>query len=412
MIARSTILGTLARYCPAAVDFSTVGVPYDRSIFAAGIAAHAVLQDLGIAAERYACDDPEAIAAATVHTLTTVGRAFDGVPEPPLPIEAALVGRRLALDWWALNPWPPGGQPEIGLAVDALWQPIGYRDPRAYLRCILDLRYPATEELGGELAEGLAHDDYKSAWNAGEADLDSLQMKIQTVCVLAHAKESPAFIRQGIANLRTGILHTRTIWLDEAGHDLIASFKLDIAAAIRTLHHTPRLPSPGACCHGCPYLLSACAAGRNAVQDSADDATRLAVLDGQRAALQGRLKLATAERPIAVPGGQVGYVARVSREPVKDAAVHLAAIWFAVDPDGLQAWIAEHAEWTSLLAALGLTMGGLNVAAKAIYPRGTEDRKQKREALIEKLSVRVVTTRFGVWPDVPLEEEEDDIANP
>lgn len=410
MTARSTILGLLARHCPHAVTLAAAGAPYDRTIFAAGIAAHAVLQDLGTAAERYACDDPEAIADATAHTLATIGRSFDGVAEPPLPVEAVLEGKRLALLWWALNPWPPGGQPEIGLAVDDLWRPIGYHDPRAYVRGILDLRYPAVEDLNGEPADGLAHDDYKSAWPAKVADLDSIQIKIQTVLVLAHAKEMPAFIRQGIANLRTGILHTRTIWLDDDGHTMISNFKRDIAAAIRVLHHEPRLPSPGACCQGCPYLLDACTAGRQAVQDSADDATRLAVLDAQRGALRARLKLATAERPHPVPGGRVGYVGQVSRALVPDAAVHLAAAWFSVAPEAMQDWLAAHADWTALLSAMGATMGGLNAAAAAIYPYRRGDGgeyKRAREALIEKLSTRTVTVRFGVWPDVPAEDEEE-----
>lgn len=394
---RSTTLSLFAERCPAALDHYDRRTPYDRDLYAAGIAAHAILQAL--AEQPHA--DPERVAEAVAVNLASKGRSFEGEHEPPLPIDRVNEGRDLALVWNALHPIPEGARPEHGLAVDPRWRPVPYRSPSVRLRGILDLLYPVIEEVDGEPVAGVAHLDYKSAFPAGADDLDSLQMKIQTLLVLAHASEPPALIRQEIGNLRTREVHARTIWLDDEGHALLAGWRREIETAMAAADVQPRQARPGAACLGCPYL-HACEPAQALVgpSNAQDEATRYAVLEAERARLRARLKVRAARELIPLPDGFVGYATIEERSPIPSALRDLAQRWHA--PPDPEAWDAENAGWLGYIGAIPPTMATLNKLAAVLHPRAKGGlHKPEREALIEALSAVHTAVEFGVHRNIP-----------
>lgn len=388
---RSTTLGIFARHCPAALDHHERGTPYLRDHFASGVAAHAVLQAL--AEQPHA--DPAEVARLTAIELASKGRSFDARPEPALPIDAVNEGARLALAWHATHPIPEDAQPEIGLAVDERWQPVSYSAPTARLRAILDLRYPAVEDVDGEPYYGLAHLDYKSAYSASADDLDSLQMKIQTLITLAHADE-PSFIRQEIGALRTQQTHTRIVWIDDAGQDLIASWRRDVEIAMAAADVQPRQARPGAGCPGCPYL-HACAPARDLIDAVTADPERYAVIDAERTRLRALIAAQAASARLPIPGGYVGYVGIERRTPKPDALIALGAQWHDIAPEDRADWQSRNAAWTGLLGAIPPTMGAVNALAAAIHPRRARTPyKEARAALIESMTDAAIVTELQI----------------
>lgn len=390
---RSTTLTLFAERCPAALDHYERRTPIDRDPFATGIAAHAILQAL---AEQPRAN-PEEVATATAIELASKGRSFEGEPEPPLPIDRVNEGRTLAVLWNLAHPIPDDAKPEHGLAVDARWRSVPYRSPSVRLRGILDLLYPAVEEVEGDPVQGLAHMDYKSAFPAGPADLDSLQMKIQTCLVLAHATEPPAFVRQEIGNLRTRQVHTRTIWMDDEGEALVSSWRRDIEIAMAAADVQPRQARPGAACLGCPYL-HACKPARALLGtvDAQDEAIRYAVLEAERERLRERLKALAEREPIPLPDGFVGFAKIEERAPIAGALRDVARRW--MKPEDIARWTNEAAEWLGFVGAIKPTLATLNGLARVLHPRAKGGlHKSEREALIEALSTTITTVEFGVW---------------
>lgn len=389
---RSTTLNLFAKHCPAALDHHERGTPYPRDHFAAGVAAHAVLQAL---AEQPRAD-PAEVARLTAIELASKGRSFEGAPEPALPIDAVNEGARLALTWHALHPLPEDAKPEIGLAVDRHWQPVPYNSPAARATAVLDLRYTAVEEVDGEPYYGVAHLDYKSAFSADASDLDSLQMKIQALVVLAHAEDEPAFIRQEIGALRTQQVHSRTVWLDNAGQDLIAAWRQDVEIAMAAADVQPRQARPGAGCPGCPYL-HACAPARAMIDAVSADPERYAVIDAERTRLRALIAAQAASARLPIPGGFVGYVGIERRTPKPDALINLGAQWHDVAPEDREEWRARNAAWTGLLGAIPPTMGAVNALAAALHPRRARTPyKEQRAALIESMTDPAIVTELQI----------------
>lgn len=378
---RSTLLGILAEHCPAAVHKARSGAPQDRDGFATGIAAHAILQALADQPDA----DPLDVAALTATDLIARGRSFDGQPEPPLPPEAVFAGRDLALAWHVRNPLPEGARAEVGYAIDAQGRPVAYRDPSRRVVAILDLVHEVTEELDGEPVTGLVHTDYKSAWTAAADDLDGLQMRIQSVMLYAHAGDDVQFIRQQIGNLRSGQLHQRTIWLDDAGRTMIEGWTRDLLILCDAADALADVARPGAGCPGCPWLAG-CEPARVLLGDPAADlATRFAVLDAERKRVRALLAAQVREEPASIPGGRLAYVATEGREPIPDAAIRLAERWHA--PADLETWRAESALWLAFLDAVPLGVGAIEEVAKRLYPRAKGGaHKEPREALITALT--------------------------
>lgn len=276
---RPTTLRLADRHCPRAVDFYEADRARFRDIFAAGIAAHAVLDVLGMLTQRRgaALDEATARAAAddTAKKLMVDGRTFDGAAEPPLPASAVLEGRDLALAWALRHPLSPTARYELGAGFDRDWRPVGY-GPAARFRLILDVFDIVEEEAGEESGggRGVVVRDYKSAWSTDLSELDTVQMKAQAVAaallvaapiqivgpppgaeqmaeLIRKAAASPImlpaagaevvelrpldFVRQEVVNLRTQQTFGRTIYLDEAGQAVLAGWQRDITMTMDAL---------------------------------------------------------------------------------------------------------------------------------------------------------------------------------
>lgn len=399
---RSTSLKTAERHCLAALDFLEAGTPYDRGMFATGIAAHAVLQE----AIQRPDANREALADAVVRTLTTTGRAFDGVPEPPLAIEPALAGRDLALAYLEEHELPAGARAEAGLAVDRDWKPVPYDSPDAYWKAAVDVIYEDTFEDDDVAAQGIVVRDWKSAWPTDADELDTVQLRGQALVAVAH-NPGADFVRREVVNLRTGRLYESMLWLDDDGKNMLVTWRRDLDLAIAAAEHRgpdgKRPAAPGAGCLGCPFLLRCNAArahlrGGAITEPTAEAvAVRLAVIEAARDELIAMGKVVLAEGSVAVPGGLVGYVAKSQREPASTATADLAHTWFQVDD--ASAWDAEHGDVLGLLAALKPGVSALENAAKVLHPftRGDTAWKQRRADLESVLLATKTVTRFGVY---------------
>ncbi len=404
MSQRSTTLSMAARHCLRTLDHYEAGAPYDRSIFGAGIAAHAVLQ---ACVERPGAP-VSALADEVVRAITTVGRTFDGVPEPPIPIQRALEGRDLALAWLAEHGIPEGARAEAGLAVDRDWKPCAYDSPDAWWRAAVDVVFEADYEDEDLAARGAVVRDWKSAWPTDAGELDTVQLRGQALLAVAHHPEAD-FVTRQVVNLRTGRLYESMLWLDDDGKNMLVTWRRDLDLAIAAAEHRgpdgTRPASPGAGCLGCPYLLRCEPArahlrGGAIVEPTAEAiAIRLAVIEAARDELVTLAKAALEEGSVPVPGGVVGYIAKNVREPAEDATRGLAHAWF--QPENPTTWDAQHGDVLGLLSALRPGVSSLENAAKVLHPfnRGDAAWKQRREDLVDRLLTTRTITRFGIHKD-------------
>lgn len=407
---RSTTLKMVGKHCPRVLDHYEANAPYDRSMFAAGIAAHAVLQIVGeqvVARKVDAPGDVEAIADAVVHELVTKGRSFDGVPEPPMSVESAVAGRDLALAWLEENELRADARYEFGAAVNARWQPVHYDAPDAYYRAVFDVLEPMAVEDEESAGEGWVVRDYKSAWPTCEDELNTVQMRGQAALAAALHPDAD-FIRQEVVNLRTRRSWHRDIWLDDEGKALLARWRRDIDLAIAQAEHRGpdgnRPAAPGAGCVGCPYLLR-CEPARAYMRDSVLDgvdrdglALRFSVAHAFREELFALAKKACAEGEIDVHGGVVGFVPKSKREAVTDVHRVVAHAWFKVDVGGALAWDADHTDLLGLVQALKPGATAIDNVAKRLHPftRGDTSWKEARAALEQRALATVLTPEFGV----------------
>jgi hypothetical protein len=403
-----------ARHCMKALDFIEAGVPRDRGLFAVGVAAHAVLQGL---AGMPGGADPHTVAQAVAEHLTTKGRSFDGVPEPPLDPGAVIEGVGLALAWHGEHPIAPGAKAERGVAVDRRWHLVEYGSSAAHYRAIYDLVWSETvdvdEDQEGEGLETAVCLDYKSSWQADESDLDSVQMRGQAV-LAALAYPNADAVRLEIGALRTRKLYAKTIVLDEAGRAELAKWTRDLELAIAAADARgadgKRIATPGAGCDGCPYITRCDAAHawmRGSLLDGLDDelarrravGTRLAVAEAMAAELKQHARRLTEEAPIEIDRGVVGWLPKDERVPRDEAWRAIAHRWFQVSEDQAGVWDAEHGEVLGLLRALDPGVTSITSLAQALAPfdRGDKAWKERRGALMDELITTSTAPKFGVF---------------
>ena len=96
----SSMVRLFEETCPRALDLAEDGAPRDVRVFAAGTAAHAILEDwhkASIAAQRpLTQQETGEIVARTIASLAIEGRTFRGNREPALPADRVLEGADLA----------------------------------------------------------------------------------------------------------------------------------------------------------------------------------------------------------------------------------------------------------------------------------------------------------------------------
>lgn len=412
---RSTTLGLVRDTCPKALDFYDAQEPYDRRVFSVGIAAHAVAEALVKSKDT----DPERVAAAVSLRLVTEGRSFDGVPEPPLPPEAVAEGREIALRFWR---WAqdtsflsPEWKAELPLAMTATGEATPYRRD-AFYRGVLDV--VGVLEVAGidewDTGTGLVHIDYKTRWGTNESELETIQMRGQTLLALANAEAlglpNPAFVRRQVVNLRTMRTYHADLWFnDPTSEDTLAAWRKDLDLAIA--HAATRTPSPGVNCFGCPYV-GRCPAAATVWSDTdpVSVATAWVAAKARAADLQARVRAACADRSaLTVPGGRVGYIAKEQRTVRDDAARTAAIAWFR--PEDPATWAAANETTLGLLGALGLGSGNMDAVATRLHPgKGAQKSptwREDREAFLSSVVTTRTATEFGFVADAPAENKDD-----
>ena len=316
----SSMVRLLEETCPRALDLAEDGAPRDVRVFAAGTAAHAILEDwhkASIAAQRpLTQQETGEVVARTIAALTIEGRTFRGNREPALPADRVLEGADLAQGYLRAVDYilPIGALPEHDLTVNHRWEPCRPDDPDALWRATVD-RVALEEDEDGERV--IVVSDYKTAWSDRENKIESLQLRGQLLVVFAHAPDLwadayPTLGRREIINLRTHGIYAETIELSDPALDDWRAQIAGISAAF------PRRPKrghrdalPGFHCAACPYR-KVCPASRYGDAES---------LSAQIEDLTDALKTAKADEPAASPG----YQPTAKREPSPTAAIELLA---------------------------------------------------------------------------------------
>lgn len=405
--------------CPAALDMYESGEPIDRDAFAVGTVAHACLEAIAKATHRDGFELHEnqvkSTADGVMRKMLAEGRAFHGKHEPPPPPNAAIEGRDLAVEWAKWHPFQPGSFAELEGAFDSEWRPVEWGDPSARFRLVLDHAdtVDATDEEGGG-GNLLVIRDYKSAWNAGDKTLDSLQMKAQVVAALlivehrAGGSESVEYagIRAEIGNLRTRKIHQRTLWpwTNEDDRALILGWRDDLSAVMDAADRNAgsRPFRPGSGCLGCAYV-SRCSAAQAfaSATDEPMTATEIArqfmVAQARRDALFPRAKAVADGGFIEVDGRRVGYLGTPGREAIPEAGALLLDAWLCfggLDPSG-DTFSADAVH--GFLRTLGLGVTQAEKVAGVIHKPGTdEDWKEARQNLVNAVTTPIVKPSFGV----------------
>ncbi len=328
----SSSLSLLEQTCPRALDFMEDGAPRDSSVFDVGTAAHYVMESIQRESVRLGCvplseEQRTIVSAKAVSALTLKGREFRGNHEPPMPLASALEGQRIALSYIRRQHGRFGISPvamsERELSFDANFQPCSPRSPNRIWSAILDNLEMAYNEDTGQYV--LTVCDYKTAWPAGQKEVESLQLKGQAVLALTHAHilwpesyEDIGVVKRKIVNLRTTKETSAENYTDDPElNDWKETIKsVSMAAPRRDKKTNQRPSSPGLCCARCPY--------RSVCEDSAlpDD-------EEQSLSTRYRLHLAEAKRlekilkaqlkDVTVPPGEPGYRETVKTEVLPDA---------------------------------------------------------------------------------------------
>lgn|GEM_PF-2240449 len=390
----STSLGYMTKHCPKAYRLHMAGQRGDASVFQVGVAAHAVLEEIG---KRRLAEPAhiKAVADDVAQILMSHGRDYFGIPEPPVPADQALAGRDLALAYLETHVLPDG-EYERALYMDINDGATTYR-----VRSLIDVVFE--EDRGDEEFSGpcLVVRDFKSAWTANDDELETLQRKMQAVIAWGKlGREDLLGLVLEVENLRTGRTHSRTIWMDEEGEMLLAGWRADILilcrAAEQALDDPDACPAaPGIGCLSCPFSATceecAEAAMRPAATVEEQAVKWLAmktVLANVTRVLKERLKDA---EPVTVPGGTVGFQRKERDEPVADAYAKVLSEWHERLGHDIPPEEVAHKLPAQLTLLMTLKPGktALEAVAKNLYPERTQvdDRRAFLRTLVEPVAV-------------------------
>ena len=388
MIYSSTSMRYFTRHCPKALDYHLKGAFHPKEIFQAGIAAHAVLEEIG---RKKARDTQEmrSISNNVIDQLMQVGHSYYGAQEPPMQPEAAFEGRNLALSYAESNPVPEG-QYEVPLAMDCLGLPCDHTDEKTRYRALIDLMYEdieGDEDFSGKV---LVVRDYKSAWPTGDSELDTLQRKGQAVMAFLNmTQDGIQGIRMEVVNIRSHKTFTKTIWLDDEGLETLEQWKNDILQMCKAADVT-REARPGVGCLDCPWVMDCNDAQMRS--NRAELPIDLACLEGTRKELIKRLKVTLKEAPAEVPGGEVGFRNESKKKP-KEGAIFDIVRAFHVKLGDFQEDEGYETE-VALLNTVGVGSGQVGNAAKVIFEG--RDGKEGRESFLMDLLEDVGVVKFGI----------------
>lgn len=392
-----TELSLLNSSCPRALDFRQARTFYDRTIFAAGISAHAVMEVAGNEVRKRGRalenDEITQIGQEVCEKLIGEGRSYDGHSEPPLPADKVFLGRDMALKYLFRHNLSESAQCEVGFAYDKDWKPVDYYDDSARFRTILDV--VDVVEKGNEEWVGrmLVVTDYKTSWRADKSELDSLQRRAQAVTVWKSSLcKDVDGIELRIVNLQTGAEYSREVWLTENGLADLRSWQSDLErmmdAADWTDENDQRPARPGLRCINCSYVGS-CEESKKLVEDTdIESASPEAIANAYAASLARTKSLEAAAREasdrgqIPTDSGVVGYLEKERRVCREDTVDQLWGRWKGSGGDA-----------SGLLTSLKLGVRNIENASKKLFGRSE---KADREAWVGELVDKQPYASFGV----------------
>lgn len=320
-------IGLRERHCGHALVLKNNGTPRDRNVFQVGVASHAILEAIGQATNKnpdITIEDINKIADETAIELSTRGRAYDRVPEPPMTIKQAIEGKELAIKHWVYNPLPADAHYELPLAFDSDWNQVDYYDDSTIFRTMLDMVQISEEtDEEGDTIKTILVRDYKSSWHIDTSQLDNMQRRAQAVCIWLAYPDADV-IELNVFGLRTGKQVTREINVHAEG-DTLRQWHQDIILALNILQ-LPQTPSPGANCIGCPYA-ERCEHAAHTMKQNQSIVERYISSLAIAKALEPQIKKITKEGNIKTNGGYVGYAQKSKSSATKTAVPKLWNVW-------------------------------------------------------------------------------------
>ena len=388
---KTTYSSTDERYfsknCPQALQYHFDGEPEDTSIFEGGNTAHEILCALGrnkiVEIAKF-----DAVADGVVMELCTNGYEYFGKKHPPFNPENALAGREIARNYFSENSLPLDGKFETVLAMDADGKPCQQEGAR--WRAKIDVLYEAVEfDEGAEhAAEVIAVDDYKTAWPAGEDELETLQRKSQMVLAWLHYPNKDG-VRATVINLRTGKPYKKVIYFDADGIAILERWKRDILMLCDEMDKT-REARPGVGCAKCPFVEKCPEARR--VADEAKTAASVAIYEGLREQMRKRLRLQLQDAAgVRCNGGFIGYHEVEMNVLSEQAIPQILGNWFEMP---LAAVENEMPLVKGLLLALGL--GPSNIK-NFIKTRFSGEHKVEKKEFLQLCLEKETDIEFGIW---------------
>lgn len=399
---RSTTLKYLTKHCAYAMRLAMQDAPFFRDHFEYGVVAHAINQ--AIVDNRVLPAGYEDIADKVVQHLTTEGRVWDGKPQPPVPIEAAFEGRRVALAYLDRKPIRVGEgvRAEVGLGIDKNGKACGYDSPRVRIVAAIDLviHDETYDEEDGTVFSTIEVLDYKGAWPTNRGELETLQRKIQALLVYEDcvAKGSvPGVLRITVANLRTAQHYSMDLYpMSDEGAATLEGWKREVML-LADIADKASKASPSLGCIDCPFVLQ-CDEGRNFLRAYTRSDAPIETIAKAHAYASGVvetskkvLRVATKDTPIVVDNIEIGYFAKPRRSVPKEGIVKVATSWFGEEPDE---------KTLGLLNAIGMSPTAVEKIAKIA----------KDESILDVLEEKTSAT-FGLRQHVePAVEDEGGVV--
>jgi hypothetical protein len=389
--------------CPHAVTLYERGKDPDLTRYATGTAAHDILHALAI--HPHAKRDE--VMDHTCKKLIETGRSgYDA--EGPLPPDSVFHGRDLVEEWinWGNDPVINGAEYELGMGFTRTWGLVSYE--AGWFSVRPDVIYPLDLDSEEGFGRGICVRDYKTAWNAGPAWLQSTQARCQAVAcrIWAQAEagqgfwegmNQPDFIRREVVNLRTmGVYHEDT-WLDAEGLFEMGQWQTDIATVVDAIgepdlidNPARRRPRVGKHCGRCAYHRD-CEAWMSSGWSTSDQsiAGDYILSKANVAIHKAHLEEVAAESAVVLESGtHIGFTGVKKSIASEDFVANAWAAW----SEGKE--LSESLVRGFLIAAK-LGKAQVTAIAKALYPG--KDGRAQREAFIAVNTDIKIERRFKVW---------------
>ena len=328
-----TTIRLYQNHCGHAITLWKQNAPYSRDVFHVGVVAHAILEVCGLAHKASIATGEEvdflAVANKLVSDIATNGRAYDGVPEAPIPLTKCFAGRDIALKYMQMHPFNVEAEYEEPFAFDKDWNLVDYNDPNAIFRTIIDIVEVEHVIDEDESCTVATVTDYKSSWRTSIDDLDNLQRRAQAVSVWL--KYKPDMLIMRIANLRTGAHIQRHIHAHHEA-DTLHQWKHDLDIAITVIQADPK-PAPGLNCINCPYAASCEHRHRLTTNNAADSIQRYGAALSLVKELEPLIRKRCDHGVITTPQGKMGFLKKERTSSTKEASAIAWDHWQAQGGD-------------------------------------------------------------------------------